>query len=31
MEELVRPLRGEPTIELVQGNSWHVRVVKRSG
>lgn len=30
MEKLVEPLRGEPTIELVQGNSWHVRVVKKS-
>jgi len=28
MERLVAPLHGKPTIELVQGNSWHVRVVK---
>lgn len=28
MERLVRPLGGRATIELVQGNSWHVRVVK---
>ena len=30
MERLVAPLGGDPTIELVQGNSWHVRVVKRA-
>lgn len=31
MEKLVQPLGGDATIELVQGNSWHVRVVKRAG
>jgi 2-polyprenyl-3-methyl-5-hydroxy-6-metoxy-1,4-benzoquinol methylase len=30
VERLVAPLRGEAAIELVQGNSWHVRIAKRS-
>lgn len=28
IERLVAPLGGKATIELVQGNSWHVRIVK---
>jgi len=30
MERLTRPLGGTVTIESVQGNSWHVRIVKRA-
>ncbi len=30
MENLIHPLGGEAVVELVQGNSWHVRILKRT-